>query len=243
MTNDAQQTQATQSDPALSQVTTPHAQTKQERQEHHFKYPSKYDEIAIILYLISLEVTNLVKEIRAKSPQSSRQLHPGAVFTPEQIAEARKNVTGFLKRAIATLAKRQVALNKTMMRLEQLNTLRAEIEDGMTAAIQNPQIADAKEIEYLEETLHMLNEKEEELFNIEVTLKSMATELNQLIVKHSSEWQQHQTQYATQLIAELEQHGIALSELEKQELCSITKTLDEVKQSLVKYKLLKESKK
>lgn len=212
---------------------------KEHKRHHSFKYPTKYNESAILLYLISLEVTNLMREIRAQSPDASKQLSPDAVFTPEQIEEARKHATGFVKRAIAALAKRQLTLNIAMLQLERAKTLRAEVEVGLGLAVQNPKLVDAKEMERLERTMLLLQEKEKTIFDAVASLKNLAESLNQLIAKHRFEWFQHREKYATQLVAELEQKAVLLSELEKNELRNITKTLDEVKQSLANHGIIK----
>lgn len=212
-------------------------------QDFSFKYPTEYNETAILLYLISMEVANLMREIRAQSPVASKKLAPQAVFTSGQIEEARNHVSGFIGRAITTLAKRQMGLNVAMLRLEQLKKISADIENGFALAMENPKQIKPEEIVYLEGVLRTLKDKEKIVDDITNALHNMAKNINRLIADHSSEWEQHRHKYAPLLITELEKNEVLLSELEKQELYDVTRTIDEVRQNLKDCGIFKEEKK
>jgi len=204
------------------------------------KYPLKYSESAVILYLLSMEITNLSKEIRDKSPVESKYLHVDSLFTPGQISEARKHFTGFIKQAIAVVAKRQIALNLLAAQKQHMKILIAEVEDGIAIALQNPTYISEDRFKRIEKMLNVLKKKNMEILAIEATLRKNAKIVNELLDKHSSEWKQHHVQYVAQLIAELESKGVLLSELEQNDLRTSIKTIDEVRQNLKRQSLIKE---
>jgi hypothetical protein len=205
-------------------------------QIYTFKNPVKYNESAVLLYLISIEINNLMQEIRTQSANFIKQA--SFVFTPEQIEAAKNNPTTFVKRAIATVAKRQVALNAVSDRIMQLKGLFSTIENAMVAILKDSQVAAKTDMATLEDAIKKLKKKEDDLLAIQTSLKSTSVAIDQLVAKHSKEWQQHKEKYVQQLLTELEQNNILLSELEKQELKSATKTINEVKQLLHQHKIL-----
>jgi hypothetical protein len=207
------------------------------------KYPLKYNEAAVILYLLSMEITNLLKEIHDKSPIESKQLPEESLFTPEQIAEARQHFTGFVKQAIAVVARRQVALNLIAERKQQIKQFFIELEDGAALALQNPSYISEDGFRRVERALKSLKKDENEMLDIEDVLRKHSKIINEQLAKSSYEWKKHQIEYVNKLVVELEDKGIQLSELEKQELQEAKKTIDEVRQSLRKQALIKEEKK
>lgn len=210
-----------------------------EKPKRTIRYPLKYSEAAVVLYLISMEITNLLKEIRDKSPVESKQLSEDSLFTPEQIAEARKHFTGFVKQAIAVTAKRQIALNMVEVKKQQVKKILIELEDGAALALQNPSYISEAGFVRIEKLLKTLKKDENDLLVIEDALRKDAKVINEILAKHGSDWKDHQEHYVTQLIAELENKGIQLSDMEKKELGSVTKTINEVRQNLKKQALIK----
>jgi|GEM_PF-3611605 len=205
-----------------------------------FKCPVKYGLVSILLYLISLEINNLMLEIREKSPVSSKQTLPNSLFTPEQITEARKHFTGFVKQAIVTTAARQSALSLAIAQLDKIKTLIREVEMEFSDALRNLDLSSKSGLQCLEAGLEALKKEEQDVVLIESKLRNMGCSINELIAKHRNEWQQLHSKYVQQLISELERDNIFLSELEKQELQKPTKVIDEVRANLVKHKIIKE---
>ena len=203
-------------------------------------YPLRYSEAAVILYLLSLEIPNLLKEIRDKSPVASKQQDADSLFNPGQIVEARKHFTAFIKHAIAVIARRQMALNMLEEKKYKIKKLLMEVEDGAALALQNSSYISEEGFKRIEKTLKTLKKNEDDVLAIENSLLRGAKTIDEMLVEHSKQWQEHQLQYVTQLIAELEKKGFLLSELEKNELKATTKTIDEVRQNLKKQALLKE---
>lgn len=206
-----------------------------------FQYPVKYNIAAVILYLISIEINNLKTAIREKSPQASQASMPDSIFTPEQIQEARKHPTGFVKSAISSVAKRQAGLNSASTCLQDLKPLIAEVSESATSFLQDTTLMSESEFAQLQASLQALKKQENDIVNIETTLRTIGATINDLIAKHRDEWRMHQQTFASKVAEELKQRGTLLSELEKQELSEGEKTLDAIEKDLQKYGLIKES--
>lgn len=205
-----------------------------------FKYPVKYNEAAVILYLISIEINNLKTAIRDKSPQASQQTLPEAIFTPEQIHEARQHATGFVKAAISSVAKRQMGLNSASLCLQDLKPLITEVSESAAAVLQDTSLLSETEFSQLQTALQTLKKQENEIANIEMTLRTLGIAINDLIAKHDDEWRSHQQEFTTKVAEELEQRGVRLSDLEKKEFVEGTKTLADIERDLQQYGLVKE---
>lgn len=204
------------------------------------KYPLRYNEAAIILYLISLEISNLLEEIKKRSPCATGQLPPNInALTPEQIEEARQDFTGFVKSAISVAAKRQEAMNLVTAQLMRVQELVLEVDGILALMIQNPTPVSQEEFGRINQARQTLRNRQNGIMVIERKLREISNAINDLLAKHAEEWRQHYGKYVDKLISELEAKQILLSELEKQELSEPTKTIEEVKYKLKKADILK----
>lgn len=94
--------------------------------------------------------------------------------------------------------------------------------------------------ETLKDLLKMFNNlktTEQELAEIINNLERRLIEIDKMIAEHIKEWQHHDEVYAKQLIIELEQQGISLSELEKDALKRGLKTMSKVKKDIEAHKV------
>lgn len=208
--------------------------------ENVLTYPLRYSEASIILYFISLEISNLLKEIKNRSPNATKQLPSNInALTPEQIEEAQQDFTGFVKSAISVSAKRQEALNLLESQLARAGELVLQVDGVLAEAIQKPPPISQEEFERLNQARLTLRIHQEDIAAIGKKLKTISTTINDLLAKHAEEWQRHNKNYVDQLISELETQQIILSDLEKKELSEPSKTIEEVKRKLQKEEVIK----
>lgn len=194
-----------------------------------FKGNIKYDEASILLYFISLEISNLLKEIRSQSPQASKIVPENAfILTPEQIAEARNNETNFVKEAIAVAMKRQEALNKIVKWIDQIDEISKQIQTTAAFLTKNKTKSNNEITEQLEENLAKLFAQKKQLQEIKLPLEKIANKINKLLEQQAKEWHEHSTKFTEKLIQEFEKQNLQLSDLEKQEIRHPSKTIQEI---------------
>lgn len=193
----------------------------------------KYNESSILLYLLSVNFSNLKREIIAKSPNVSRkEENPNGVFTPEQINEARQHPTGFIKLAIQTIAKRQKLVNLLDKQKQYISGLINELEHDIITVLQTVDYENEKTFNDMKKLLKTFKENYDKLLVIEKQANKQIIIIDKLINKHSREWNEHKQCYVEKFIQDLQKHNIVLSELEKNELLHPTKTLEEIKQNI-----------
>lgn len=195
----------------------------------------KYNESSILLSLLSTSFSNLKKEIIAKSSDNSKkEEYTHNVLTPEQIEKARKHSTGFVKLAIQTIAKRQSLLNDLDKKKQNLSALINELEYNIITVIRISDENTDQTFENMKKFLKKLKEYHDKIRSIEKQTQKQVIIIDKLISKHSREWNEHSKNYTNKLIQELQQQNIILSELEKKELLSPTKTIEEINQNIEK---------
>jgi hypothetical protein len=194
-----------------------------------FKGNIKYDEASILLFFISLEISNLLQQIRDKSPEASKIVPKDAsILTPEQIEEARNNETNFVKQAIAVAIQRQEALNKIVNWLDQIDKLSKQIQTAAATIVKEKTNSEAEQIQQLEANLLKLSEQKKQLNALKIPLEKSAAKINKLLTQHAKDWQQHYAKFTEELIQEFAKHNLQLSDLEKQEIRSPTKSIKEM---------------
>lgn len=194
-----------------------------------FKGNIKYDEASLILFFISLEITNLLTQIRDKSPEASRIVPKDAfILTPEQIDEARAHETNFVKEAISVTMQRQEALNRIVKWIDQIDKLCKQIQAAATTIAKEKSALEETQKEQLNANLIKLTEQKNQLQQLKIPLQNTAEKINALIAKHAKDWQKHYAKFADELILEFEKHNLKLSDLEKQEIRNPTKSIQEI---------------
>lgn len=194
-----------------------------------FKGNIKYDEASILLYFISREISNLLKQIRNQSPEASKIVPENAfILTPEQILEARKNETNFVKQAISVAMERQEALNKIVKWIDQIDDLCKQIQTNAANLAKEKNQTKNEVSSKLENDLIKLLEQKKKLLNIRFAFEKMAGKINLLLEKQAKDWQKHYAKYADALIEEFAQKNLQLSDLEKQEIRKPTKSISEM---------------
>lgn len=203
-------------------------------EENNFKRPVVYNESAVLLYLIGLEISNLLKEIRSKSPQASKYLPEDTLITPAQIQEAVDDFTGFVKLAISVVARRQGVLNYIIAQLDEIEIYRNRLEDAIAVVLQSQKQAPASALEDLYKFIDKLRDQEDYLSDMQAKFADIGSEINNLLEQHSIAWRAHQKKYAEKVIEELEKHDVKLNDLERAELLAPKRTIAEIVESLQK---------
>lgn len=203
-------------------------------EENNFKRPVVYNESAVLLYLIGLEISNLLKEIRGRSPQASKYLPEDVLITPAQIQEAIDDFTGFVKLAISVVARRQSVLNYIILQLDEMEAYRAKLEDAIAVVLQSQKQAPINALEDLYKFIDKLRDQEDYLSDMQTKFADIGNEINRLLEQHSIAWQGHQKKYAEKVIEELGKYDVTLNELERAELLAPKRTIAEIVESLQK---------
>jgi uncharacterized protein YoxC len=204
-----------------------------------FKHPVKYDMLAIIIYLIGMEIENLIKQIREKAQETSKLVPKEAMLTPEQIEEAKNDFTGFIKKALQVIAERQKTLNAIYEQLQTLERQHRLLDDSIIGSIENSQRVAKKTFPQLVDLLQDLKGKKNRLQELYYTVKDTSNSINELLQQHANEWKEHQKNFAEKLIEEFAKKNILLSDIEKQELIAPTKTPTELLNALRKAGIIK----
>lgn len=203
-------------------------------------FPVRFNEESLILYFIGLEISNLLKEIKNKSPRATKALPPNTIaLTPEQIEEAQQDYCGFVKNAIVVSAKRQEAMNLIGAQLTRANELVWQVDGVIAATLQKPPPVSQEEFDCLNQARLELRTYQDNMVLMEVKLKAIAEVIDKLLAKHAAEWRRHHKKHVDKLEAELKAQQIILSEIEQKELHEPTKTMDELETKLKKIRVIK----
>lgn len=193
-----------------------------------FRHQVTYNEASLLLFLICLEISSLLNEIRNQSPDASKYALGTSFLIPQQIHEATKDFTGFVKMSIMTIANRQEALNEATTNLDKIENYKTKVEGAIANVLQNQGQAPENALDDLYLVLDKLRDQEDKLYGVQSRLTEMSKRIDLLIQQHAAEWRDHYKKYAGQVIGELEKTGIKLNDLEKGELLNPKKNFSEI---------------
>jgi hypothetical protein len=199
-------------------------------------FPEPRNTVCLWLSFLSPFIPGLLEAIDTDSPDITHALKNKKNKkspTVRQIREARKNSTGFAKLAIPLAIKLQVALNTVAEKMDEASFLKIALRGFFSSQNEIPEKMRDKVISLIEKILNQENEAS----NAQTNLGDIAQELGTITTDFALQWKQHEDNFTEQLITELENELGSLSDLEKTELKSKTKSPSDIRGDLRKQKI------
>lgn len=190
----------------------------------------------MLISLLCKKMPNLFNSIVQCSSATNKPNKNSTALSARQIKEARLHSNTIVLQALTTAALIQNALDTTNHKIEELLKQRTTIEKTLIDLLANepkersaaPETASS--IEKLKQQLVDLNNMRKELESIKDDLQQELDNMDQILPKQKEIWTQHLNQYSDQLIKELGEQNITLSEEEQAQLRNSSLTASNIKE-------------
>ena len=212
------------------------------------KFTSSYSRI--MLSLLSPKIPEISNEYAVENEAHKTT----AVLSAQQIQEAVNNPSPIMQQIFRVTSEIQKALNSRNAALEEITQKRDYIKLSLIklqemygkAQEKKDDKASIQKSVKIKELIDILNKEladlqipEQNIQAIRDELNQAYTKLNTITLEYKKKWHEHRELYLKQLEEELKNNGIALNDLEKNQLKQISNSATDIQQKLARLDSLK----